>query len=946
MYQLSQEQLQSLQLQWEQGGINTGRERYASQFKQRLDPWSGATRNRKTEADMKPGQAMIVRAVEPVAQAVLDWYGHLMSGKANRSADVAAVFAQLFETPDEDLDAEGRQAYRKTQAMTLSYLALKATFGQIGESKTAACKAIQQVVKDQMELTLAGRKVDVEASAESGKTVLLERRLSGVAQALSKKTSNVGHKHKAITVLKNKHAKEVKAWDASEGRNFKIGFELLGFVIGVTGWFEIQERLASRLRDGKPATVTEHYLEATEQIQQLLEQSHEFAAMLVPQIKPMLCKPRPWTSVFEGGFLNDSISRRFQFVKLANATVLQDIDSQRDEDGEHGLSAVFEAANLLQDTGFKINSRVLETMKAIWEQGGDVGDIPLREPMPLPERPCAAEDVVTFKTRNPEAWSKFIEERKEVYEFNCHPRRLGDKLGLVRTLTLAEELQGFDTPFHFVYTSDFRGRFYACSPELNPQGSDIHKSLLVFAEGKPLNERSAMWVAIHGANSWDVKAKDDPWLKARYPDDLERSLGKTTYDDRYQWVLDHESIILQVSKDPLSCDWWQQAETPFQFLAFCFEWAAYREHGEGYMAHLPVAADGACNALQWWSGLLRDETTAPKVNLVPTDKPGDIYGDVAVFVKRAIEELVRTSEGSEQALAQFWNGRISRGLVKQPVMTKAYGSTALGHRRMMNKKLKDDKKGDKDYKDADKNFQKTAMSLLTKVVSEGIRKEVKAASVGMDWAQLVAGHVTAAGIPLNWKTPDGFIVWQGYPKMKSERIETYLSGTVLVPQRSFEHHVDEATGEYVTDISTDKLVSAKKGSRVITTLQRETGELNVAKNRSAVAPNLIHALDGCMMRVVVREVFKRGGTAMMTVHDSYATHAADYELMQEVTREVFYTLLSRDLLSEWLAEVTAQMTDEERAKLDGALSEKFNGQLPPMGTLDLEDILRSDYIFA
>ena len=169
---------------------------------------------------------------------------------------------------------------------------------------------------------------------------------------------------------------------------------------------------------------------------------------------------------------------------------------------------------------------------------------------------------------------------------------------------------------------------------------------------------------------------------------------------------------------------------------------------------------------------------------------------------------------------------------------------------------------------------------------------------------------------------------------------------MLIPRKTHEETIDPETGEITTKIDTDNLVSTKKGSRVITTMQRETGKLNVSKNRSAVAPNLIHALDGTMMRVVVREFFNRGGTAMMTVHDSYATHAADYELMQQTTREVFYTLLSSNILQDWLDQVTAQLTDEEKAKLEAALVKKFGTVLPPMGSLNLEDILESDYLFA
>ena len=51
-----------------------------------------------------------------------------------------------------------------------------------------------------------------------------------------------------------------------------------------------------------------------------------------------------------------------------------------------------------------------------------------------------------------------------------------------------------------VYQLDFRGRIYAVPNYLNPQGPDFAKGLLTFAEGKPIDENGACYLAIHGAN--------------------------------------------------------------------------------------------------------------------------------------------------------------------------------------------------------------------------------------------------------------------------------------------------------------------------------------------------------------------------------------------------------------------------------------------------------------
>ena len=91
--------------------------------------------------------------------------------------------------------------------------------------------------------------------------------------------------------------------------------------------------------------------------------------------------------------------------------------------------------------------------------------------------------------------------------------------------------------------------------------------------------------------------------------------------------------------DPLTNKWWQEADKPWQALAWCYEWALYsnaRQFGEPFYTHLPCASDGSCNGLQHLSAMLRDEGGGKAVNLLPSEAITDIYSDVA---KRATELL-------------------------------------------------------------------------------------------------------------------------------------------------------------------------------------------------------------------------------------------------------------------------------------------------------------------
>lgn len=44
-----------------------------------------------------------------------------------------------------------------------------------------------------------------------------------------------------------------------------------------------------------------------------------------------------------------------------------------------------------------------------------------------------------------------------------------------------------------------------------------------------------------------------------------------------------------------------------------------------YVSHLPVHMDGSCNGLQHYAALGRDEAGGKAVNLLPSDKPQDVY---------------------------------------------------------------------------------------------------------------------------------------------------------------------------------------------------------------------------------------------------------------------------------------------------------------------------------
>jgi DNA-directed RNA polymerase len=235
-------------------------------------------------------------------------------------------------------------------------------------------------------------------------------------------------------------------------------------------------------------------------------------------------------------------------------------------------------------------------------------------------------------------------------------------------LSLAERLLD-EAGFYFPYQLDHRGRAYPVPQLMNPQSDDIGRFLLEFAEGKPLGERGAYWLAIHLANCY--------WKK-----------NKVSFDQRLAWVHQHEQEILAFAEDPIGFRrFWDEADKPWMFLAACKEWKRYREEGPGFRSHLPVSMDGTCNEYQHLSAMGRDPIGGRATNLVPGNEPEDVYQRVADRVSLRIQRdaeaaggrqaQARQGEASKDSAdaARQLLGKIDRSDVKHATMTTPYSVT-------------------------------------------------------------------------------------------------------------------------------------------------------------------------------------------------------------------------------------------------------------------------------
>jgi DNA-directed RNA polymerase len=413
------------------------------------------------------------------------------------------------------------------------------------------------------------------------------------------------------------------------------------------------------------------------------------------------------------------------------------------------LGDVYRAINTLQDTPWVVNKFVLKTFQALDKLGLGIAGLKIKgatikPPSPLPKNRGTKELTASEKI-------KFSAWKKRTNELYNEDVRLNSKRLLEAMLKeLAEKFSIYER-IYFPQTMDFRGRMYPSPMYLNPQGNSLAKGQLKFADGKPLGSEEAMLeLAIHGANCFGY--------------------DKASMQDRFDWVLEHSDRIFRIAEDPLNDYWWaKEADSPWTFLAFCEEWAGFKQNGLNHLSYLSVNVDATCSGLQHLSAALRDPIGAQAVNLIPQETPADVY---QMVIENAIKKV--EADVSETPLAQIWlDYGMTRKTSKRCTMTRVYGSTLYSAREFIEEYITDtDEKRlqeNSDYispfkirdefsseeQDAVKEMRFDATVYLAKHIWGAINETVVAAKDAMDWLRepiknKLDSRRQANGISPNW----------------------------------------------------------------------------------------------------------------------------------------------------------------------------------------------------
>jgi len=661
---------------------------------------------------------------------------------------------------------------------------------------------------------------------------------------------------------KKKAGIEWDIWGAKE--RMRVGAVMVEIIIRQTALVQKSRQIIK----GK----TFHYLVANEATLQWLEEMNKRHEYLSQIYMPCVLKPNEWSDVEGGGYWSGWL-KGVNAVKVKNRKLLPKISESNTMDTFYG------ALNLCQGSSFCLNIPVLKVMKTLKDSDATTQGIPVVRDAPIPPMPQSIEGI-RRRDMN-ESQIKIYQQWAQVAGgiHRSNERQTSKRIQFIRTLMMADQFLKFKE-FWFVWQADFRGRLYPCFSFLSPQGPDYSRSLLKSSLGLPLvDDNQVEALAVHGANMF--------------------GFDKVSLEERYGWVLANEADIIRVAQDPLGFDWWQEASEPWGFLAFCFEWFGFVKRGKGFISNLFVQTDGSQNGIQHYAALLRHEDTARAVNLIPQDKPEDLY-------QRVADRVAELLKNENHPYAREWekSGLITRKLGKKPTMVYPYGGTLFSTKAYIKDYITQEilDKG-KSYPFDGGKLQGTdtfgPASYIGPFVKRAIDEVVVAAAEGMKYFQKVSKKIADEGHHLRWTSPSGFDCLQYYPEYRSRRIKTELYGNSI-----FMMHTEE-----------------------------QDGRVESPKVRQSTPPNVIHSFDAAHLHLTLKKARELGLTQVNCVHDSYGAVASQAPLLNRILREAFVEMYTEDVLGNW--------HDQMKSFGVSDLPDP-----PAYGNLDVSQVRDSDFFFC
>ncbi len=796
----------------------------------------------------------------------------------------------------------------------------------------------------------AGQEVEYEVNARK-----LETYSSGAFKSLQRRLATSCPTERSKINLRRSYQKHwykdyIDPIELSKESKLNSGMFLLGLAEEVAAEWIVRVNKKNRREK-----YTRKVYQFTPEFAEVIKKHTEMMSLANPQFPPLIIPPNEWSGVLTGSkpYYTPEMNKRVKFIRSKDFSYLREMDKRAHSgDPAKDFHLQFEAVNKAQKTAFKINDKILDTLKeCIKLGGGDIWALPIVNPDQLP--------TIKDKATGSKEFRKAQKVRNEM---------ITKSVMLRGQITIAEEFKD-EEELYFAMAIDSRGRGYYVygGNFINPQGNDISRSLLMFAKGERLARQDAAdWLYYGTATIYGV--------------------DKASKQERIDWVHENLDIIVACADDPFESEnrkFWISADKPWQFLAFCFEIAGYQRDGFEHVTYLPIQLDGCQNALQHVAAMMKDEELAKKCGVIDTGSIPDLYSLVGEKTLEYIRDEADASYNDEtfgewdnealEALAQeYWTKLkdkdrddekkwseqlsdvdkrlfpriilknpelISRSMCKRPVMTFIYDSKPFSRKDYISDDLTEQlEDGCKAISDAQRWRLTTYLEPL---ISRATSEILSGATEYLRWLKEIASIVSAKPnkhteceecgkslckcecdvsknehkrrklkcacrseqLGLEWITPFGFPVIHKPVEVEQRQIQTTVGGI-----------------KYVLPYS------------------KETKTVNKEKLLSGIAANFTHSYDASMLWDVVCEC-DGDIESIALIHDSFGTLATKTSLLRYVLKRCFVKLYShRDHLESYRACAEYQLAKAGR--------EVELPAVPKRGNLNIEYAMESDCLFC
>ena len=603
---------------------------------------------------------------------------------------------------------------------------------------------------------------------------------------------------------------------------------------------------------------------------------------IIYQPLPMVCPPMPWSLEERGGFLLQPPRPFGELIHSHNKTV----PSQ----------AALDALNRLQSQPFRINHFILDTQQELLKKTNAIGSFRSYEKDSWKDEhfPLYTSEYIASLEKGTQEHKDVMRELTDAY----HQQKLDEKQAINprRILKQAEALR--DEVFYTPYFFDSRLRLYPIT-EIGMTNGDYIKALMVSAEPQPITEDTRRELLIAIATSGDFG-----------------KVSKKDYFTRLQWSEEFIKTgdFMEAVTNPAKATYWKEADEPFQFLAYCEEFYSIFMTGERDTTRVFIGRDMSCSGIQFLSSLIGDEKAMSFVNVIPGDEPRDAYGEVARVARQLLGDtgwlqikILKRKENDEA-----WNQKhpdrkreprdiieievdsIDRGVVKTQVMVTGYGGSYQAKRKYILESL-DEKKIE--LHPGDRNI---VVSACIEAMDMAFPKYAELNA----WFKKVAKAAFEANVEeLKWVTPNGSVIQQDYREPLFAVVKTHAA----------------SGGHY------SKLMTDDEGQSYI---QTGYGDVKPGKHGSAIAANVTHSLDACMIQNGVNMIDP--DLSIQTVHDCHYGMPGYMSYMSYFFRKAFLEVVTSPVLENLLEANGIQDTME----------------LPEINEVDVSVCLESAYMFS